>query len=144
LACVWGDEPAGELLNWLGIPRRHQVLHRSSLAANPYHAWLAELDEPLVMLAGIATRVRDLVRVRSLPPKTPLAEVARRAGLRFDWQARRYRDQARRFTPEALSAIHAELVEADRSLKQGGRGDTVLVKVVARIGEAGGGASRAG
>jgi DNA polymerase III subunit delta len=101
-------------------------------------------DEPLVMLAGIATRVRDLVRVRSLPPKTPLAEVARRAGLRFDWQARRYRDQARRFTPEALSAIHAELVEADRSLKQGGRGDTVLVKVVARIGEAGGGASRAG
>ncbi|MFC0622502.1 YfjP family GTPase [Kribbella deserti] len=31
LACVWGDEPAGELLNWLGIPRRHQVAHRSSL-----------------------------------------------------------------------------------------------------------------
>jgi DNA polymerase-3 subunit delta len=95
-------------------------------------------DEPLVILAGIASRVRDLVRVRSLPPKTPLAEVARRAGLRFDWQARRYRDQARRFTPDALSAVHAELVEADRALKQGGRGDSVLVKVVARIGEAGG------
>jgi GTP-binding protein EngB required for normal cell division len=31
LACVWGDEPAGELLNWLGIPRRHQIAHRSSL-----------------------------------------------------------------------------------------------------------------
>ncbi|GAB2683173.1 YfjP family GTPase [Kribbella swartbergensis] len=31
LACVWGEEPAGELLNWLGIPRRHQVQHRSSL-----------------------------------------------------------------------------------------------------------------
>jgi GTPase Era involved in 16S rRNA processing len=31
LACVWGDEPAGEVLNWLGIPRRHQVQHRSSL-----------------------------------------------------------------------------------------------------------------
>jgi GTPase Era involved in 16S rRNA processing len=31
LACVWGEEPAGELLNWLGIPRRHQVAHRSSL-----------------------------------------------------------------------------------------------------------------
>ena len=101
-------------------------------------------DEPLVILAGIASRLRDLVRVRPLPPKTPLAEVARRAGLRFDWQARRYRDQARRFAPEALSAIHAELVEADRALKQGGRGDTVLVKVVARIGEAGGGRARAG
>lgn len=31
LACVWGDERAGELLNWLGIPRRHQVARRSSL-----------------------------------------------------------------------------------------------------------------
>jgi GTPase Era involved in 16S rRNA processing len=31
LACVWGEEPAGETLNWLGIPRRHQVQHRSSL-----------------------------------------------------------------------------------------------------------------
>ncbi len=101
-------------------------------------------DEPLVMLAGIASRLRDLVRVRSLPPKTPLAEVARRAGLRFDWQARRYRDQARRFTPQALSAIHAELVEADRALKQGGRGDTVLVKVVASIGEVAGDQARAG
>jgi DNA polymerase-3 subunit delta len=101
-------------------------------------------EEPLVILAGIASRLRDLIRVRSLPPKTPLAEVARRAGLRFDWQARRYRDQARRFSPEALSGLHAELVEADRSLKQGGRGDTVLTRVVARIGEAGGGEARAG
>lgn len=31
LACVWGDEPAAELLDWLGIPRRHQVSHTSSL-----------------------------------------------------------------------------------------------------------------
>jgi GTP-binding protein EngB required for normal cell division len=31
LACVWGEEPAGDLLTWLGIPRRHQVAHRSSL-----------------------------------------------------------------------------------------------------------------
>ncbi|WP_433167229.1 GTPase [Kribbella sp. CA-247076] len=31
LACVWGEEPAAEVLNWLGIPRRHQVQHRSSL-----------------------------------------------------------------------------------------------------------------
>ncbi len=31
LACVWGDEPATELLTWLGIPRRHQVSHRSTL-----------------------------------------------------------------------------------------------------------------
>jgi DNA polymerase III subunit delta len=101
-------------------------------------------EEPLVILAGIASRLRDLIRVRILPPKTPLAEVARRAGLRFDWQARRYRDQARRFAPEALATIHGDLVEADRALKQGGRGDTVLTRVVARIGEAGGAGTRAG
>jgi DNA polymerase III delta subunit len=101
-------------------------------------------DEPLAILGGIASRLRDLIRVRSLAPKTPLAEVARRAGLRFDWQARRYRDQARRFSPGALSAIHGDLVEADRLLKQGGGGDTVLTRVVTRIGEAAGGDARAG
>ncbi len=34
LACVWGDESAAELLNWLGIPRRHQVSHRSTLESS--------------------------------------------------------------------------------------------------------------
>jgi DNA polymerase III subunit delta len=90
-------------------------------------------EEPLVILGGIASRLRDLIRVRGLPPKTPLADVARQAGLRFDWQARRYRDQARRFTEEGLGRIHGELVEADRALKQGGSGEPVLVRVVARI-----------
>ncbi|MDQ6687072.1 MAG: 50S ribosome-binding GTPase [Actinomycetota bacterium] len=32
-ACVWGDEGAGELLEWLGIPTRHQVVHDSVLDA---------------------------------------------------------------------------------------------------------------
>jgi DNA polymerase-3 subunit delta len=100
-------------------------------------------EEPLVMLGGIASRLRDLIRVASLPPKTPLGEVARAAGLRFDWQARRYRDQARRFTPSGLARIHTELVEADRALKQGGTGDTVLGRVVSRIGEAADGEGRA-
>lgn len=99
-------------------------------------------EEPLVILGGIASRLRDLIRVRSLPPKTPLAEVARQAGLRFDWQARRYRDQARRFTEEGLGRIHGDLVEADAALKQGGSGEPVLARVVARIGEAAEGESR--
>jgi DNA polymerase III subunit delta len=90
-------------------------------------------EEPLVILGGIASRLRDLIRVRSLPPGIPQAEVARAAGLRFDWQARRYIDQARRYSEEGLSRLHAELVEADRSLKQGGTGDVVLPMVVARI-----------
>ncbi|MGH2673979.1 MAG: DNA polymerase III subunit delta [Actinomycetota bacterium] len=90
-------------------------------------------EEPLVLLGGIASRLRDLIRVRSLPPRTPLAQVARQAGLRFDWQARRYRDQARRFTPDGLARLHAELVGADQALKQGGSGETVLTTVVSRI-----------
>jgi DNA polymerase-3 subunit delta len=100
-------------------------------------------EEPLVMLGGIASRLRDLIRVASLPPRTPLGEVARAAGLRFDWQARRYRDQARRFTPVGLARIHTELVEADRALKQGGTGETVLARVVSRIGDAADGEGRA-
>jgi DNA polymerase III subunit delta len=100
-------------------------------------------EEPLVMLAGIASRLRDLIRVRGLPPRTPLAEVARRAGLRFDWQARRYRDQARRFTDDGLGRIHGDLVEADRALKQGGSGEPVLARVVSRIAEVAGAETRA-
>jgi DNA polymerase-3 subunit delta len=90
-------------------------------------------EEPLVLLGGIASRLRDLIRVASLPPRIPLAEVARAAGLRFDWQARRYRDQARRYTPEQLAALHREVAEADSLLKQGGTGDVVLPVLVSRI-----------
>jgi DNA polymerase III subunit delta len=90
-------------------------------------------EEPLVLLGGIASRLRDLIRVSSLPSRIPLAEVARSAGLRFDWQARRYRDQARRYAPEQLVALHREVAEADRLLKQGGTGDVVLPVVVSRI-----------
>lgn len=90
-------------------------------------------DEPLAILGGVASRLRDLIRVRSLPPRTPLGEVARRAGLRFDWQARRYVEQAKRYTEEDLAAIHHDLVEADGILKQGGAGDVVMPAVIARI-----------
>jgi DNA polymerase III subunit delta len=100
-------------------------------------------EEPIMILGGIAARVRDLLRVASLPPRTPLGEVARAAGLRFDWQARRYRDQAGRFTSDQLAAFHADLVEADRLLKQGGTGDVVLPMVVARIASGAGRAARA-
>jgi GTP-binding protein EngB required for normal cell division len=31
LACVWGPDGAGELLDWVGIPRRHQVARGSML-----------------------------------------------------------------------------------------------------------------
>lgn len=103
-------------------------------------------DEPLALLGGIASRLRDLIRVRALPPGTPLGEVARLAGLRFDWQARRYVEQARRFEEEDLADIHHQLVEADGILKQGGGGDVVLPQIVARIagGQAAGRGVRAG
>jgi DNA polymerase-3 subunit delta len=100
-------------------------------------------EEPIMILGGIAARVRDLLRVASLPPRTPLAEVARAAGLRFDWQARRYRDQADRFTSDQLAGFHADLVEADRLLKQGGTGDVILPMVVTRVASGAGRAARA-
>src|SRR3954453_15269039 len=31
MACAWGEDGAGELLDWLGVPQRHQVLRNSML-----------------------------------------------------------------------------------------------------------------
>lgn len=87
----------------------------------------------LLILGGIASRLRDLLRVRSLSDRTPPAELAKQAGLRFEWQARRYRDQARRFTLEELVAIHVRVVWADRALKSGATEDVVLPMVVTAI-----------
>lgn len=89
--------------------------------------------EGLPILGGIASRLRDLMRVRALPERTPLAEVARAAGLRFDWQARRSREQANRFTAEELSLIHEHVAWADRALKSGATDDVVLPMLVTAI-----------
>jgi GTP-binding protein EngB required for normal cell division len=39
-ACVWGQEGASELLEWLGIPARHQVMRDSMLDTGPADASL--------------------------------------------------------------------------------------------------------
>jgi DNA polymerase-3 subunit delta len=90
-------------------------------------------DDALMILGGMASRLRDLLRVRALPERLPPAELAKRAGLRFDWQARRYREQARRFSMEELVQIHTSIAEADRALKSGATDDVVLPVLVARI-----------
>jgi DNA polymerase-3 subunit delta len=100
-------------------------------------ALLEAREEPLVILGGIAARLRDLLRVRALPDRMPPAEAAHAAGLRFDWQVRRYRDQARRFGEGELAALHEHVSEADRVLKQGAPGDVVLTKLVVRMAGAG-------
>jgi DNA polymerase III subunit delta len=89
--------------------------------------------EGLMILGGIASRLRDLLRVRSLPDRMPPAEAARQAGLRFDWQVRRYREQARRFTLEELVAIHERVAWADEALKTGATADVVLPMLIAAI-----------
>lgn len=89
--------------------------------------------EGLMILGALAARLRDLMRVRSLPDRTPPAELAKRAGLRFEWQARRYRDQAKRFTLEELAQVHERVTWADRALKSGATDDVVLPMVIAAI-----------
>jgi DNA polymerase-3 subunit delta len=96
-------------------------------------ALLDAREEPLVILGGLAARLRDLLRVRALPERMAPAEAARAAGLRFDWQVRRYRDQARRFSEGELAGLHEHVNEADRLLKQGSPGDVVLAKLLVRI-----------
>jgi len=94
-------------------------------------ALLEARDDPLLILGGIASRVRDLVRIRGLPERMPSAETARAAGIRFEWQVRRYREQAARFTAQELAVVHGWVVEADRALKGGVPGDVVLPSLVA-------------
>jgi DNA polymerase-3 subunit delta len=90
-------------------------------------------DEALMVLGGIAVRVRNLLRVRALPDRLAPTQVAREAGLRFEWQARRYQQQARNFTLEQLVSIHDRVADADRALKSGAPGDVVMPVLIAAI-----------
>jgi DNA polymerase-3 subunit delta len=96
-------------------------------------ALLASRYDPLVILGGLASRLRDLIRVKALPDRMPPADVARAAGLRFEWQGRRYREQARGFSMQELLDLHATVVEADRVLKSGAPGDVLLPAVVSAV-----------
>jgi DNA polymerase III subunit delta len=90
-------------------------------------------DEALMVLGGIAVRVRDLLRVRSLPERLGPSQVAREAGLRFEWQARRYQQQAKNFSLEELVTIHDRIADADRALKSGAPRDVVMPVLIAAI-----------
>lgn len=96
-------------------------------------ALLESRADPLMILGAIAARLRDLLRVRSLPERLSPREIAQQAGLRFEWQVRAYRDQARRFDVDELVRLHLQVVEADRALKSGGAGDVVLPVLIASI-----------
>jgi DNA polymerase-3 subunit delta len=87
----------------------------------------------LMLLGAITSRLRDLIRVKALPERLAPADAARRAGLRFDWQVRRYREQAKRFSVEELAGLHERVAWADRALKSGATDDVVLPKLVAAI-----------
>lgn len=90
-------------------------------------------DEALMLLGGIASRLRDLIKVRALPDRMPQAQVAKQAGLRFEWQVRRYQQQARNFTLPQLVEIHERVTDADRALKSGASGDVVMPALIAAI-----------
>jgi DNA polymerase-3 subunit delta len=102
-------------------------------AIRALQAMLAAREEPLVILGGIAARVRDLQRVAAVPADVQPKDAARMAGLRFEWQFKRYRDTARRQPPGALASLHLAVANADRALKNGAGGDVVLPMLLARI-----------
>jgi DNA polymerase III subunit delta len=135
---IVGPEQVQAQFAGLGEQRAWELCDQA-LAGNLPHALvvlrslLEAREEPLLLLGVIAARVRDLIRVRSIPERTPPADAARLAGLRFDWQVRRYRQQASRFSSEQLDALHRRLVEADRALKGGLPGDVVLAALVAEM-----------
>jgi DNA polymerase III subunit delta len=87
----------------------------------------------LMLLGAITSRLRDLIRVKALPERLAAAEAARQAGLRFDWQVRRYREQTKRFSTDELAGLHERVAWADRALKSGATDDVVLPMLVAAI-----------
>ena len=90
-------------------------------------------DDPLKTLGGIALRLRELIKVRALPERMPPKQVAQHAGLRFDWQARRYQQQARNFSMTELVRLHARITDVDRALKSGATGPIVMPALVSEI-----------
>jgi DNA polymerase-3 subunit delta len=90
-------------------------------------------DDPLKVLGGVSSRLRDLIRVRALPERLPPAQAAKAAGLRFDWQARRYQQQARNFSMHELVELHERIAEADRAMKSGSDGDVIMPTLIAAI-----------
>jgi DNA polymerase III subunit delta len=102
-------------------------------AIRSLRALLAGRHDPLVILGGLASRLRDLIRVKALPDRMPPADLARAAGLRFEWQGRRYREQARSFSMDELLRLHAALVQADRDLKSGAAGDVLMPALVSTV-----------
>lgn len=90
-------------------------------------------EDGLKLLGALSGRTRELMRVRALPDRLSDQQVAKQAGLRFDWQARNQRAQARRFSMEELQAIHDRIVETDRAIKQSAPDDVVLPLLVLAI-----------
>ncbi len=90
-------------------------------------------DDALKTLGAIASRVRDLIKVRALPDRTPPKQAASAAGLRFEWQGRRYQQQARNFSMTQLVTLHERITEADRALKSGATGDVVMPVLITQI-----------
>ena len=92
---------------------------RTAEALVALRSMLEAREEPLLILGGIASRIRDLIRVRALPDRMTSADAARAAGLRFDWQLRRYREQAGRYSMDELTWLLERAVDIDRAVKGG-------------------------
>ena len=90
-------------------------------------------DDPLKVLGGVSSRLRDLIKVHALPERMPPADLAKAAGLRFDWQAKRYQQQAGNFSMQELLRLHDRVTETDRALKSGASGDTAMPMLVVAI-----------
>jgi DNA polymerase-3 subunit delta len=143
LAAAFGDRPVGEAevrsqFRGLGEQRVWDLCDQAFAGRLPealvtLRGLLAGREDGLMILGVIASRLRDLVRVRELPERLSSADAAKAVGLRFDWQVRRYRELARRYSPHDLRALHDRVVACDQALKAGVPSDVILPMVVAAI-----------
>jgi DNA polymerase-3 subunit delta len=143
LVAAFGDRPVGEAevrsqFRGHGEQRVWDLCDQAFAGRLPealitLRGLLAGREDGLMILGVIASRLRDLVRVRELPERPSSADAAKAVGLRFDWQVRRYRELARRYSPGDLRQLHDRVVACDQALKAGVPSDVILPMVVAAI-----------
>ena len=90
-------------------------------------------DEAIMVLGGIAARLRDLLKVRSCPTGCRRRRSRRRRACASNGRRGATSSRPRNFSLEELVDLHDRITEADRALKSGATGDVVMPTLVTAI-----------
>jgi len=106
------------------------VLDRRPVDALRDVRWVSEStgrnSSPLAVTAALASAVRQVARVQSLPTSMSEADIMRETGIRLDFQVRNARARGKRWRPDRLARAAVLLGDLDIALKGGLRAGEAL------------------